>query len=235
LDETEHVKCPSCGAPYRDVIPADVVQVKCKYCGGVFHVPPTIGAEVFRCVNHPEKVAVGMCNDCGRSFCACCLHSYNLATRGESATLYLCPDCLKARYDKKVQGYIVAGAFMLLMGALFTIASPVPGVLFLVLGLVSLFYGVSSRPGAIQESTVDEFKTRQEEKKAELAEYEGVDYEAIYDELITRYVNHWGASLGIQLLDDEISACMRHGQSFPEAVIAVYRRQEKKPVNQESS
>lgn len=235
MGETEPVKCPFCGAPYRDVIPADVVQVKCKYCGGVFHVPPTIGAEVSRCANHPEKVAVGMCNDCGRSFCAGCLHSYKLAARGESATLYLCPDCLKARYDKKVQGYIVAGAFMLLIGALFTIASPVPGVLFLVVGFVSLFYGVSNRFGAIQESTIDELKTQQEKEKAELAEYEGVDYEAIYDELITRYVNHWGASLGIQLLDDEISACMRHGQSFPEAVIAVYRRQEKKPINQKSS
>jgi len=235
LGETEPIKCPFCGAPYRDVVPADVVQLKCKYCGGVFHVPPTIGAEISRCVNHPEKVAVGMCNDCGRSFCAGCLHSYKLAARGESATLYLCPDCLKSRYDKKVQGYIVAGAFMLLIGALFTIASPGPGVIFLLIGLVSLFYGVSSRPGTIQESTIDELKAQQETKKAELAESEGVDSDTMYDELVTRYENHWGPSLGIQLLEDEINACMRHGQTFPEAVTAVYRRQEKKPAKQESS
>lgn len=235
MGETEPVKCPFCGAPYREIIPADVVQVKCKYCGGVFHVPPTIEAEVPRCVNHPEKVAVGMCNDCGQSFCGDCLHAYKLSARGESATLYLCPDCLKARYNSKIRGYIIAGAFMLLMGVFFTIASPVPGVLILVFGLVSLFYGVSSRSGAVQESTVDELKDEQEKKKAELAENEGVDSDSMYDELVARYENHWGPSLGIQLLDDEINACMRHGQSFPEAVMAVYRRQEKKPAKQESS
>jgi hypothetical protein len=235
VSEAEPVKCPFCGAPYRDVIPAGVVQVKCKYCGGVFQVPPTLVAGVSRCINHPEKVAIGICNDCGQSFCASCLHAYKLSARGESATLYLCPDCLKAGYGKKAQAYIVAGGFMLLMGLLFTIVTPVPGILVLVFGLASLFYGFSSRPGVIQESNVDELRTEQEKKNNDLAESEGVDYEAMYDELVTRYENHWGPSLGIQLLDDEINACMRHGQSFPEAVMAVYRRQEKKPAKQESS
>jgi hypothetical protein len=225
--EAEPIKCPFCGAPYTDVIAADVVQVKCKYCGGMFQVPQTIGAQLSRCLNHPEKVAVGICNNCGQSFCGTCLHAYRLATRDTSATLYLCPDCLKKLYDKKVQGYIYAGALMLLMGLLFTIVVPLPGVILLVFGLVSIFYGFSGKSGAIEEKTIDESKAEQEKRKAEAAEYDGLDFEAMYDELVTRYASHWGASEGLQVLDEEINAYVRHGQSFPEAVIAVYRRQEK--------
>jgi len=116
---------------------------------------------------------------------------------------------------------------MLLMGMLFTIAVPVPGAILLVFGLVSIFYGFSGKSGAIEEKTIDELKAEQEKRKAETAERDGVDFEAMYDDLVTRYASHWGASEGLQILDEEINAYMRHGQSFPEAVIAVYRRQEK--------
>jgi hypothetical protein len=226
LGETEPVKCPFCGAPYRDVVPANVVQVKCKYCGGVFHVPAAFGAEVARCVNHPEKVAVGLCNDCGQNFCGTCLHAYQLTTRTDSTTLYLCPDCLKARYGHNLRTYSYLGAFFILVGLPFTFVTPIVGVVFLVPGAFSFAYGLLNRPEEVQESNVDELKAQQEEKKAEFLETDGVDYDAMYDKLVARYENHYGPGLGIQLLEDEINAYVRHGQSFPEAVIAVYRRHE---------
>lgn len=228
MGETQPIKCPFCGAPYRDVIPADVVQVKCKYCGGIFQVPPTVGAEVSRCIIHPEKVAVGMCNDCGQSFCGNCLHVFNLVTRDTRATLYLCPNCLRARYARRLQGYIYTGALLLVMSVFFGIAVPAGGVVLFVLGLVAVLYGFFARSGTIEEPTIDELKGQQERRKAEVAEQGEADYEAMYDELVNRYVNRWGASEGLELLDEEISAYTRHGQSYPEAVIAVYRRQKEK-------
>lgn len=196
-------------------------------------MPLAFGADVFRCVNHPDKVSVGKCNDCGKSFCGDCLHAYKLATRSELTTLYLCPDCLRARYDRKIRAYVYTGALFVLFGLPFMLVIPIVGAVFLVPGILSLCYGLLSRPGEIQESNVDELQAQQEEKAAELTEQGGVDYDAMYDELFARYQDHWGPPLGAQLLDDEINACMRHGQSFPEAVQAVYRRQ-KSPKQQSS-
>lgn len=187
-----------------------------------------MGAEVSRCVNHPEKVAVGMCNDCGRSFCGSCLHVFNLVTRDTSATLYLCPDCLKARYARRLQGYIYAGVLLFVMSVFFGILVAAAGLVLFVLGLVAVLYGFLARSGTIEEPTIDELKGQQEKRKAEVAEQGDGDYEAMYDELVNRYVNRWGASEGLELLDEEISAYTRHGQSYPEAVTAVYRRQKEK-------
>jgi hypothetical protein len=153
--------------------------------------------------------------------------AYRLVTQGESATLYLCEDCLRARYAEKIQVYVYMGALFILVSLPFMFALPIVGAVFLVPGALSLIYGLLNRPNEVQESNVEDLKSRQEEKVAELAKQDGVDYEAIYDDLVARYMSHWGASLGIQLLDDEINACMRHGQSFPEAVTAVYRRQKR--------
>lgn len=125
------------------------------------------------------------------------------------------------------------GAFFILVGLPLTFILLPAGAIFLVPGVLCLSYGLLSRSGEVQESNVDELKTQQEEKVAELAEQDGAAYDAIYDELAARYVDHWGPSLGIQLLDDEINAYMRHGESFPEAVIAVFRRQ-KSPKQQGS-
>jgi len=88
----------------------------------------------------------------------------------------------------------------LLMGALFTIVVPVPGVILLVFGLVSIFYGFSGKSGAIEGKTIDELKAEQEKRKAEAAEYDGVDFEAMYDELVTRYVKHWEHRKGFRFL-----------------------------------
>ena len=124
---------------------------------------------------------------------------------------------------------------MLLIGVLFTVFSPVPAVVFLLMGLGSLFYGVSSKSSAVQGPTVDESKAQQEKSRAELAESAGADAEDLYDELVSMYADKWGGvTEGIQLLDDEINACMRHGDSFAEAVTAVYRRQKKTGVQKGS-
>ena len=124
---------------------------------------------------------------------------------------------------------------MLLIGVLFTVFSPVPAVVFLLMGLGSLFYGVSSKSSAVQRPTVDESKAQQEKSRAELAESAGADAEDLYDELVSMYADKWGGvTEGIQLLDDEINACMRHGDSFAEAVTAVYRRQKKTGVQKGS-
>jgi hypothetical protein len=114
------------------------------------------------------------------------------------------------------------------MSVFFGIAVPAGGVVLFVLGLVAVLYAFFSRSRTIEESTIDELKGQQERRKAEVAEQGEADYEAMYDELVNRYVNRWGASEGLELLNEEISAYTRHGQSYPEAVIAVYRRQKEK-------
>jgi len=87
--------CPFCGALYRGSIPSDAVQVKCKYCGGVIVVPRLEGI-VPRCPNHSDAFAIGLCNDCHRSFCERCL--YILTVTGYDVNIYVCPNCLEKRH-----------------------------------------------------------------------------------------------------------------------------------------
>lgn len=218
------MKCPFCGAPYGKLIPADVVQVECQYCGGIFQVQPRVGIEISRCPNHPEKVAVGICNDCKSRFCAECLHAYALETRDVSATLYLCPNCLRARHAENAERYIYAGILLLLIGIFFCVVSLVFGIAIVILGVAAIIYGFSKKPGAIVEPTVDELWGRKKEEKAEF----GGDFDAMHSELLARYVNHWGVTTGTQLLHDEIRAYMKHGDSFPEAIARVYQKQQNK-------
>jgi uncharacterized Zn-finger protein len=222
--EAGAVRCPYCGAPYGKLIPADVVQVECQYCGGTFQVQPRIGIEISRCPSHPEKAAVGICNDCKRSFCGECLHVYALETRDADATLYLCPTCLRARHVEKAERYIYAGVLLLLIGMFLCIVFLVFGIAAVVLGFGAIIYGFSKKPAAIEEPTIDELWAREKEEKAEF----GDDFKAMHGELLTRYVNHWGVTTGTQLLDDEIRAYMRQGDSFPEAVTKVYQKQQNK-------
>jgi hypothetical protein len=57
-------------------------------------------------------------------------------------------------------------------------------------------------------------------------EDEAVEAGRLYDKLLAKYVNHWGYQTGTRILDDEIAANTRHGDSFAEAVRKVYQRQE---------
>ena len=119
--QAEPFLCPFCGAPQKSTIPRGTTQIKCKYCGAVILVPTWMGSGTCWCTNHHEKVADGLCNDCGESFCTDCLSPYELERQGESGTLYLCSDCLKERYVKKANGYIFFG-FVFLSAGIFQAA-----------------------------------------------------------------------------------------------------------------
>jgi len=91
--------CPFCGAPYTEIIPSGTVQIKCSYCKSTVLVPPQLDGDVQRCLNHPEALCAGICNDCGKSFCGDCLFiteylEYGQRTKGY---LYICKDCMKER------------------------------------------------------------------------------------------------------------------------------------------
>lgn len=137
--------CPFCSAPYRDVIPSDAAQVKCDYCGSVFSVSSYFEGAAPRCPNHPEVFATGLCNDCGDNFCVRCLYTYDLETRSEKATLYLCFECLRKRHLDQANQYIFAGIFALLISLLILAVSPFMGILSISLVSIMIVYGLHKR------------------------------------------------------------------------------------------
>ena len=226
---TRSVSCPFCGAPFRKFIPANTMQLECQYCGGVFLVPPELGTEIPQCANHPDKFALGLCNDCGDNFCGDCLHVYKLVTRDASAVLHLCSNCLKGRYSKDGNGFILTGVMSIVMGLVASTFVMPMGLSFVVLGVVAIGYGFVKRSGMPEEPTINAVRNVEERRRAEAAELGGADPEDLYDELVTCYTSHWGVATGAKLLDDEISAYLRHRESFPEAVRKIYNRQRGTP------
>lgn len=225
--DTTGVRCPFCGAPYRKLIPTDALQLKCDYCGAAFRTPPSIGVEIPECANHPERYAVGVCNDCGQNFCRECLHSYNLKTGSDKAVLYLCPACYEKRYLDRANGHVLSGILIIAMGAFFTFLA-LPFAFIIVIGLIQAFYGVSMRSQVSQE--LGTVRQRAEtEQTAQPSGTEETDAETLYNELLDKYVEHWGVGTGADLLDNEIRAYTWAGTSFAEAVNKVYERQQKKP------
>lgn len=53
---------------------------------------------------------------------------------------------------------------------------------------------------------------------------EAAEAERLYNRLLAKYVDHWGYQNGTRILNDEIAAHTRHGDSFAEAVRKVYER-----------
>jgi hypothetical protein len=142
----EAFTCPMCGAPYRMLIPADVIQVKCTYCGAIVLVPPHLGGAIQQCPNHPDALAVGICNDCDGNFCDRCLYLFE----ARDATLYLCSKCYKNRKGSGLLSYGVAGAVatVMVMVAIIGFANPGNGnvptsvsIAFIMLGGL-LFLGI---------------------------------------------------------------------------------------------
>ena len=144
-NETKPILCPFCGAPQRTYIPTDTLQIKCRYCGGIFS-PPLRGGETYRCVRHPEKMAIGKCNDCGESIVSL-VFIIMILSRIVSATLYLCPTCLRKRHVEKADMKIYFGILMLVFGALFAAASILGDMVLFVMGISAIIYGYFSGRG----------------------------------------------------------------------------------------
>lgn len=140
-EELVSLVCPSCGAPYRETVPSGVMQVKCRYCGGVIVVPPLLHEGVRCCPNHPDRLATGKCNDCFESFCDECLRPFELKERYDTTILYLCQGCLRERYENGAYKIIFAGIVLVLGAFLFVIAWPV-WVTCTAIGVGMIFYGI---------------------------------------------------------------------------------------------
>lgn len=183
-----------------------------------------MGGKTPRCDDHSERLAVGMCNDCGRNFCGECLHIYHLKTRDTEVILYLDTACLNRRHAEKALGAVLGGALLLVFGIFSSLFSLIIGIVTIILGGVIIAYGIRKSKETPTESTVD--KVLEERRRMEAAPEirEVADAEKLYDELLTRYVNHWGPRTGIEFLQNEIRAYMRQGASFPEAVRKVHAR-----------
>lgn len=193
------------------------MQIKCQYCGGTFTVPTLIGGETYRCVSHPERVAIGRCNDCDENYCGACLHYYYLKTDRVSATLHLCPNCLRTRHVEKANKVIYSSVLMFVLGVLVATTSIPFGILFWLIGAGAIIYGYFGGRATPKELTIDDVQADKD-----------VDTEELYNRLLRQYVEHWGAASGYEILDNDITAYTMRGVSFKEAVEKVYRRQEKK-------
>lgn len=228
LKENEEGKrlfiCTFCGAPQRMIISPGTMQVNCQYCGGLILVPPWMGGKTPRCVNHPERLAVGICNDCGRNFCPECLRVYHLETRDTEATLYLDTACLRKRYAGKANKGIWGGILLLAFGILSAISSLGVGILFIIFAWGIMAYSVLKRREKPTEPTVDKVLIERERIEADPALRESVDVEKLYDELLTRYVHRWGARIGTAFLREDIRAYLRQGVSFSEAIKKIHAR-----------
>ena len=216
--------CPFCGAPQRMIIPQGTVQINCQYCGALILVPPWMGGKTLRCTNHPERLAVGICNDCGRSFCSECLRVYYLKARDAEATLYLDTACLRKRYAEKAGEMIWAGILLLAFGIFSAVVSLGIGTLIIVFAGGIIAYSVLKSRKAPTEPTVDKVLKERERIEADSALKESVGAEKLYNELLTQYVQKWGALTGTQLLREEIRGYLRQGVSFPEAVRRIHAR-----------
>jgi hypothetical protein len=237
--ETKDIRCPFCGAPYKKLVPPNALQLKCDYCGATFHTPPKLGVEIPQCRNHHERFATGICNDCGESFCSECLKAFPLFTEHARAMLYLCPNCLRKRNLDKVDATVLTGTLFLIAGVLLLGASLAFGsfywplaVFMVFVGVVWVWYAVGKRneipPEIISETMPETGIAEEEETGAGSDEVEAEEAGRLYDQLFTKYVEHWGIQTGAQLLESEIKAYTWHGDTYAQAIKKVADRQKKK-------
>jgi hypothetical protein len=125
---------------------------------------------------------------------------------------------------------VLSGVLFVLIGAVAAVIFAPIGIILVVVAIVEIFYGFSKRREADEDYPVAVPEGRGEETIAPEAgsEPEEANAELVYDQLLTKYVEKWGVQNGMQLLESEIRAYTRHGDTFAEAVAKVYRRQERK-------
>ena len=201
----EHVVlvCPVCGAPYRDTIPVGMAQVKCHYCGASIVIPTTAP----RCPNHPDLIAGGLCNDCGRSFCRDCLSPYFVQGQDDSGTLFLCNSCLAKRNVEKAEYPLLVGVFLLVFGVLAFFMDPIGGVLFLAfLALPVTVYGI--------------LKSRRFFRQEDLTYGEkepDASFRQIEAKVVSEYTKAYRVHASI-LLENRLKSYMKEGISYKEAM-----------------
>ena len=220
----ETLVCLHCGAPYREIIPAGTVQVKCKYCGGAILVPAYLGGPVQRCPNHPDVLAVGLCNDCGGSYCDSCLSLYNV----EHGTLHLCPNCFKVRETDKATIFLIIGGLVLLGGFLFMAFAPslsqaiFAGVFFIgVFALPLIAWGIyrtTHLPKAVTIKERNEAIKREMEFRKTMG---SVSSKSLYGRLLSDLQRSYGPMLGTELLERRISYYVLAGKTRREALITL--------------
>jgi hypothetical protein len=211
------------------MVPPDVSQLSCDYCGVTFRIPLCESGELPRCKNHPERYGAGKCNDCGGEFCSECLQSYEFDTQEGNTELYLCPDCFRNRKTRRMDSFIWGGIIFAFAGVLFFIFVWPIGIVFFALGGVSIAYGASRKPGGeVTSAKKLEVAPSETEGTAEPSETDWEEADQLYGSLLEKYGQHWGISSGASLLEDEIRAYTWDGYTWPEAVRKVYERQKKK-------
>ena len=227
--ETKDIRCPFCGAPYKKLVSSNVLQLKCAYCGAMYRVPPRIGIDIPQCANHRDRFAVGICDDCQQNFCSDCIEIYDFKTRDGSATLHLCPKCLNKRETDKANSYVIGGILTIIFGVIFAAMLLPLGIFILIIGIGEIAYGINKRPAEEAEVSEQEVEAEIPEEMQVLAEAEQMEEAGrLYDQLLSKYIEHWGIPSGPQILDNEIRAYTWHGDTFEQAVAKVYKRQQNK-------
>ena len=151
-----------------------------------------MGGETLRCANHPERLAVGICNDCGRSFCSECLRIYHPEARDTAATLYLDTACLRRRYAGKADKTFWMGILLLAYGIFSAIVSLEIGILFIIFAGGIIAYSVFKGRKIPIEPTVDKILMERKRIGGDSELMESVDANKLYNELLTQYVQKWG-------------------------------------------
>jgi len=195
----------------------------------MYRVPPRIGIDIPQCANHRDRFAVGICDDCQQNFCSDCLEIFDFKTRDGSATLHLCPKCLNKRETDKANSYVIGGILTIIFGVIFAAMLLPLGIFILIIGIGEIAYGINKRPAEEAEVSEQEVEAETPEEMQVLAEAEQMEEAGrLYDQLLSKYIEHWGIPSGPQILDNEIRAYTWHGDTFEQAVAKVYKRQQNK-------
>jgi len=216
----EAIMCPFCGAPYSGIIPIDVVDVKCRYCGGRILLPSHLSV-VPRCPNHPDTIAVGLCSNCSHQFCKQCLHLQRL----EGGRTYFCTQCLRARKIDSAWASIAVGAVVFFFALVF-LGTPASygAIIFLVFSLPFIAYGIYILTSS-SESSAPSIQEMEKENAARRAEdIVSVDVESLYWGLWREYLRTIGVN-GPMILERRIHEYMRQGLSKEEAIRRLARNE----------
>lgn len=154
--------------------------------------------------------------------------------------LYLCPNCFRRRNLDKANQNIFAATLFIVLGVPFTVFSLAYGSPYWLLGAfltfvgaVWVWYGMGQKsevpPEVAPEPTPETGVSKEEDKTGPRSEEdEAEEAERLYDQLFTKYIEHWGIRLGAQLLDDEIRAYTMHGETYAQALRKIAQRNKKK-------